>query len=310
MESPIPSPPIEDLKEDAQPACVLVFNASDPSGAGGLGADITAIASVGAHAAPVVTGAYTRDTADIYGHFAFDDEAVAEQARAVLEDVSIRMIKVGFVGSCENLGVIAGISADYADLPVVAYMPNLSWWDEVQIDMYLDAFQELILPQTSVLIGNHSTLWRWLLPDWSMERAPGARDIARAAEELGVPFTFVTGIPLPDQFIDNVLTSAQALVASEKFERFEAVFSGAGDTLSAAFAALLASGCDMNEAFTEALSYLDHSLEAGFRPGMGHVVPDRLFWAQPDDDEDAEPVEGDPATSISFLDHTPHDTKH
>ena len=162
---------------------------------------------------------------------------------------------------------------------------------------------------TSVLIGNHSTLWRWLLPEWGMERAPSARDLARAAEELGVPFTFVTGIPLPDQFIDNILTSAQAVVANEKFERFEAVFSGAGDTLSAAFCALLASGCDMTEAFTEALSYLDHSLEAGFRPGMGHIVPDRLFWAQPDDD-DAELVGGDPATSISFMDHTPHDTKH
>lgn len=309
MESPISSPLVDDAQEDAQPACVLVFNANDPSGAGGLSADMTAMASVGAHAVPVVTGAYTRDTADIFGHFAFDDEAVMEQARAVLEDVSVRMIKVGFVGSCENLGVIAGISADYADVPVVAYMPNLSWWDEVEIDIYLDAFKELILPQTSVLIGNHSTLWRWLLPDWSIERAPTARDIARAAEELGVPFTFVTGIPLPDQFIDNVLTSAQAVVASEKFERFEAVFSGAGDTLSAAFAALLASGCDMTEAFSEALSYLDHSLEAGFRPGMGHIVPDRLFWAQPDDD-DAEHVEGDPATSISFLDHTPHDTKH
>lgn len=310
MESPISASQVEEAQDDAQPACVLVFNASDPSGAGGLSADITAMASVGAHAVPVVTGAYTRDTTDIYAHFSFDDEAVMEQARAVLEDVTVRLIKVGFVGSCENLGVIAGISADYADVPVVAYMPNLSWWDEVQIDIYLDAFKELILPQTSVLVGNHSTLWRWLLPDWSMERAPSARDIARAAEDLGVPFTFVTGIPLPDQFIDNVLTSAQAVVASEKFERFEAVFTGAGDTLSAAFSALLASGCDMTEAFSEALSYLDHSLEAGFRPGMGHIVPDRLFWAQPEDDEDAERIEGDPATSISFLDPPPHDTKH
>ncbi len=309
MDSPIPSSQIDDLEQDAQPACVLVFNANDPSGAGGLSADITAMASVGAHAVPVVTGAYTRDTVDIFGHFAFDDEAVAEQARAVLEDVSIRLMKVGFVGSCENLGVVAGISGDYPDVPVVAYMPNLAWWDEIEIDNYLDAFKELILPQTSVLVGNHSTLWRWLLPEWGIERPPSPRDIARAAEELGVPFTFVTGIPLPDQFIDNVLTSAQSVTASEKFERFEAVFSGAGDTLSAAFAALLASGCDMTEAFNEALSYLDHSLEAGFRPGMGHIVPDRLFWAQPDED-DADPTDGDPATSISFLDHTPHDTKH
>jgi hydroxymethylpyrimidine/phosphomethylpyrimidine kinase len=285
----------------------MVFNASDPSGAGGLAADVTAIASVGAHALPIVTGAYARDTAEIFDHFSFDDEAVTEQARATLEDVTVQVIKVGFVGSPENLSAVAGIAADYADVPLIAYMPDLSWWDEVQIDLYLDAFKELILPQTTVLVGNHSTLWRWLLPDWSTERPPGARDIARAAQELGVPYTLVTGIPLPDQFIDNVLASAQTVLASEKFERFEAVFSGAGDTLSAALAALLASGDDLSEAFTEALSYLDRCLEGGFRPGMGHIVPDRLFWAQPEDEPETAP---DAISSFPTLEFTPNDTKH
>jgi hydroxymethylpyrimidine/phosphomethylpyrimidine kinase len=121
----------------------------------------------------------------------------------------------------------------------------------------------------------------------------------------------VTGIPLPEQYIDNVLASPGAVLCSEKFERFDAVFSGAGDTLSAALAALLASGDDLSEAFTEALSYLDRCLEGGFRPGMGHVVPDRLFWAQGPTDPDAgiDPT----ATSTSFiptLEIPPHDTQH
>lgn len=309
-------PPAVSLSADNQhpgtrPACVLVFNANDPSGAGGLAADVGAIASVGAHALPIVTGAYARDTAEIFDHFPLDDEAVTEQARTALEDVPVQVIKVGFAGSPENLSAVAGIAADYADIPLIAYMPDLSWWDEVQIDLYLDAFKELILPQTTVLVGNHSTLWRWLLPDWSTQRSPGARDIARAAHELGVPYTLVTGIPLPDQFIDNVLASPQAVLGSEKFERFDAVFSGAGDTLSAALAALLASGTDLAEAFTEALSYLDRCLEGGFRPGMGHIVPDRLFWAQPEEDPAAEP---DPTSSsypsIAILEFPPNDTKH
>ncbi|MDO8450126.1 MAG: bifunctional hydroxymethylpyrimidine kinase/phosphomethylpyrimidine kinase [Rhodoferax sp.] len=300
----------EDQPPEMRPACVLVFNANDPSGAGGIAGDVAAIASVGAHALPILTGAYARDTAEIFDHFSLDEDAVAEQARAVLEDVPVQVIKVGFAGSPENLSAIAGIATDYADVPLVAYMPDLSWWDEVQIDLYLDAFKELILPQTTVLVGNHSTLWRWLLPDWTTERSPGARDLARAAHELGVPYTLVTGIPLPDQFIDNVLASPQAVLANEKFERFEAVFSGAGDTLSAALAALLASGDDLSEAFTEALSYLDRCLAGGFRPGMGHVVPDRLFWAQPEDDPDAEIDQDSSSSSISTLELPPHDTKH
>ncbi|MDZ7866879.1 bifunctional hydroxymethylpyrimidine kinase/phosphomethylpyrimidine kinase [Acidovorax sp.] len=296
--------------DEASPACVLVFNASDPSGAGGLTADITTIASVGGHPIAVVTGAYARDTAQIFDHFSFDDEAVSEQARAVLEDMPVQAIKVGFVGSPENISAIAEITTDYDEVPVIAYMPNLSWWTEEQIDEYLDAFRELLLPQTSVLVGNHSTLWRWLLPDWKSDRSPTARDIARAASEMGVPYTLVTGIPLPEQFVENVLASPQTVLGSGKFELFDATFSGAGDTLSAALTALVASGNDLGEATSEALGYLDRCLDAGFRPGMGHIVPDRMFWAQPDDEDGDDDAPIDDTAAIEGFVMPPHDTKH
>lgn len=286
----------------------MVFNASDPSGAGGLAADVTAIASVGAHALPVVTGAYARDTAEIFDHFAFDEDAVAEQARALLEDVPVQVFKVGFVGSPEAISTIAEIAADYADVPLIAYMPSLSWWNEVQIDLYQDAFRELMLPQTTLLVGNHSTLWRWLLPDWGGGRSPSARDIAKAAAEVGVPYTLVTGMPLPEQFVDNVLATPEAVVSSEKYERFDASFAGAGDTLSATLAALLASGTDLAAATTEALGYLDGCLDGGFRPGMGNVVPDRLFWAQPE--METNELTEEEAQALHVFDMPAHDTKH
>ena len=235
---------------------------------------------------PVTTGVYARDTAEVQDYFPLGEEAVEAQARAVLEDVTVQTIKVGFLGTPETVAVVAEITADYEDVPVIAYMPSLAWWTDVETDSYLDAFTELMLPQTTVLVGNHSTLWRWLLPDWSSERSPSARDIAQAAAEHGVPYTLVTGIPLPDQHIENQLVTPQAVLVSEKFERFEANFHGAGDTLSAALAALIATGVDLAAATTEALTYLDRCLDAGFRPGMGRFVPDRMFWAQGDDDDD------------------------
>ena len=287
-----PNPPLTDSVDpeaedsDTSPACVMTFNANDPSGAAGLTADIAAMVSAGAHPLAVVTGAYVRDTVEIFDYFAFDDEAVTDQARSALEDMPVSAIKVGFVGSPENISAIAEIASDYADVPLIAYMPSLSWWEESEIDSYLDAFRELLLPQATLLIGNHSTLWRWLLPDWPGERNPSARDIAKAASDLGVPYTLVTGIPLSDQFIDNVLATPQAVLYTEKFERFEAVFQGTGETLSAALCALLANGHDLQTATSEALTYLDHSLNAGFHPGMGNIIPDRMFWAQAEEDED------------------------
>lgn len=100
------------------------------------------------------------------------------------------------------------------------------------------------------------------------------------------------------------------MLVSENIERFDAVFTGAGDTLSAALAGLLAMGDDLEAAAGEALGYLDGSLDAGFRPGMGHAVADRLFWAHSVDDS-AE-FEDDDDTNVTADDFSlpGHQTRH
>jgi len=273
-------------EESAPPACVLSFNASDASGAGGLAGDVATIAAMGAHCLPVVTAVVLRDTAEVFEHQSLDPDTVAEQARNILEDVPITAWKVGFLGNAEGVSAVAEVLSDYPDVPLVTYLPSIAWIDEDEQQQYLDALRELVLPQTVVLVGNHKTLTDFLLPEWDSERAPSARELAVAAAQSGAQHVLVTGIQLPNQFVDNVLASSQGPIAGEKFERFETSFVGAGDTLSAALAALLSVGAELHSAVSEALSFLDQSLDAGFRPGMGNVVPDRFFWALPPADEE------------------------
>ncbi|MFP5323687.1 MAG: hydroxymethylpyrimidine/phosphomethylpyrimidine kinase [Gammaproteobacteria bacterium] len=296
-------PPESSVTRGESLPCVMVFNTNDPSGAGGLSADLTAMSSASVHVLSVVTGSYVRDTSEVHDHIAFDEEAVTDQARCALEDMPVRAFKVGFAGTPENLGAIAGITSDYSEVPVITYMPDLSWWDELAIDNYLDAVTELLLPQTTVLVGNHSTLCRWLLPDWEGDRLPNAREVARAAAVHGVPYTLVTGFNAADQYLESHLASPEEVLASARYERFEATFCGAGDTLSAALCALIAGGCDLQAACAEALTYLDQCLDAGFQPGMGHAVPDRLFWAHDGEEEDEPPsTESGPDAGDSTLD--------
>jgi hydroxymethylpyrimidine/phosphomethylpyrimidine kinase len=282
-------------QEQAAPACVMSFNASDPSGAGGIGGDVSTIAAMGAHALPVVTSIVMRDTHEVFDHHPIDADVIAEQARGILEDVTISAWKVGFLGSTEGVSTVAEILSDYPDVPLVAYMPNLSFVEEDDLQSYLDAYRELVLPQTEVLVGSHQTLTDFLLPDWDNERPASPRELAVAAGEHGTRFVLVTSVPLPDQFMDNVLASPQGAITGEKFERFEVAFVGAGDTLAASLAALLAAGADLTAAVGEALAFLDQALDAGFRPGMGNVIPDRFFWALPpgEEEEGDELVEGE-----------------
>lgn len=284
-DTPSADPGTEPLQEAPAPACVMSFNATDASGAGGVAGDVATIAAMGAHALPVVTAVVMRDTAEIFDHHSLDPEVVVEQARSVLEDVTIAAWKVGYLGSAEVVSAVAEVLSDYPDVPLVAYMPNLSWLEEDEQQAYLDAFRELVLPQTEVLVGSQQTLANFLLPEWEGERPASARELAAAAAEHGARFVLVTSMPLPDQFLDNVLASAQGAITGEKFERFEVAFVGAGDTLSAALAALLAAGSELHMAVGESLAFLDQALDAGFRPGMGNVIPDRFFWALPPGEE-------------------------
>ena len=285
-DSSTPDADTETPQEQAAPACIMSFNASDATGAGGTAGDVATIAAMGAHALPVVTSIVMRDTAEVFDHHVIDAEVIAEQARSILEDVTISAWKVGFLGSAEGVSVVAEILSDYPDVPLVAYMPNLSWFEDDDQQAYLDAFRELVLPQTEVLVGSHQTLTDFLLPEWDSERPASARELAMAAGDHGTRFVLVTSMMVPasktaDSFMDNVLASPQGAITGEKFERFEASFVGAGDTLSAALAALLGAGAELHAAVGEALAFLDQALDAGFRPGMGNVIPDRFFWALP-----------------------------
>jgi hydroxymethylpyrimidine/phosphomethylpyrimidine kinase len=66
---------------------------------------------------------------------------------------------------------------------------------------------------------------------------------------------------------------------------------------------LIANETELTDAVAESLTYLDRCLDAGFRPGMGNVVPDRLFWAQPEDDDEVDAEE-------SNFEISPNDTRH
>jgi len=287
---------LEPAQQDAPaPACVMTFNAADPSGAGGTAGDVATLAAMGAHALPVTTSVLIRDSAELFDHHPIDADAVTEQARTVLEDITVTGFKVGFLGSAEGVSAVAEVLSDYPEVPLVSYLPNLGWLDDDQAQPYLEAFRDLILPATEVLVGNHKTLTDFLLPDWDSERPPSARELAVAAGERGTRYVLVTGIMLPakpvktggppEQFIDNVLASPQGALAGEKFEMFDTSFVGAGDTLSAALAALLAAGTELQAAVGEALAFMDQTLDSGFRPGMGNVLPDRFFWALPPPEE-------------------------
>jgi hydroxymethylpyrimidine/phosphomethylpyrimidine kinase len=265
---------------------ILTFGPTDPVGAVGIQADLASFAAMGCHGLSVVTGLLIGDTARIEDLQVVDADWVADQARVVLEDMPVAAFKVGAVGSIENVATIAEIVSDYADIPLI-FDPFLSslQQDAPEAEEMLMATRELLIPQTTLLIVSAGELAR-IAETW---REPSEEDMmavdAMRLIELGCEYIFVTGTPSDLTDVANTLFDENGVVRHDNWQRISGTYSGAGATLSATIAALLANGLDVPEAVFEAQEFTVASIANAQRLGMGRLVPDRYFWARETDDD-------------------------
>jgi len=98
--------------------------------------------------------------------------------------------------------------------------------------------------------------------------------------ETGCEFVLITGTHENTPQVVNTLYSKSGVVRSDTWPRLPGSFHGSGCTLASAIAAMLANGLDLPEAVREAQDYTWQTLKKAYRPGMGQLLPDRLFWAR------------------------------
>jgi hydroxymethylpyrimidine/phosphomethylpyrimidine kinase len=193
---------------------VLVFAGTDPSGGAGIQADIETLASMGCHAAAVVTAVTVQDTMDVKRYEPMDPALVVEQARAVLEDMPVVAVKIGMVGSVEIVEVIHTILLDYPELPVVLDPVMAAGGGEVLADDdILDAMVNLLFPYVTVLTPNSQEARAF---------AQEADNLDACAQELldnGCEFVLITGTHENTPTVINNLYTEQQLVESFKWER-------------------------------------------------------------------------------------------
>lgn len=269
------------------PPVVLVFAATDPSSGAGLQADILTVSSMGCHPLSVVTAVTVQDTSGVDDMLPIDAEWVADQARAVLEDIPVHAFKIGLLGSVENVTAIAEVISDYPDIPLVLDPVLASGrGDALASEDMRDAMRELLLPQTTILTPNSIEARRLIQDEENEEGNPDLAECARMLTQSGCEYVLVTGTHEHTPKVVNSLYGNRGLIRSDSWPRLQGIYHGSGCTLASAIAALLANGLPIEAAVHEAQEYTWQTLQYGFRPGMGQHIPDRLFWARGEDEQD------------------------
>ncbi len=258
---------------------VMTLSGNDPTGGAGIQADIEALASMGCHAAPVITALTIQDTGGVYRFDPIDPSVIIEQARAVLEDMPVAAFKIGMVGSMENVESIHSILIDYPKLPVVLD-PVLAGGGGGTLadDDVIDAIISMLLPQTTVLTPNSNEA-RLLAAE-----ADSLDACAQELLDMGAEFVLITGTHENTPTVENRLYAEHRRLETFTWERLPSTYHGSGCTLASTIAGLLAQGLEPFSAIHEAQEYTWESLKQGYRIGMGQHLPNRLFWARSDEE--------------------------
>lgn len=271
---------------------MLSMSPSDPTGGGGVQSDLLTGASMGCHVLGVITGLTVQDSAGVEDTKPVNPDWIDDQARCLLEDMNVRALKVGGLFTTEAVSTVAEIAADYSALPLVIHLgadppetPDAETEDHAE-DV-IAATIELLVPQAALVVVDRQRLGQWLrdgvLVSESEEVEGNADDAVQMLLSLGAARVLVTGLHEPGEKVVNHLFGTDEATVAYPWPRLPGNFRGAGSTLAAACAGLLAQGLPIGEAVAEAQDYTWQALSAGFRPGMGRMMPDRFFWARGQD---------------------------
>ena len=251
---------------------VMSFSAHDPSGAGGIQADIETIGSLHCHCTPIITALTTQDTVKVESSFPTPESLLIRQARMILEDIPIAAFKIGMLGSEENAVAVHTLLRDYPQIPVILDATLITYdvqhYENARLQ---EALRQMIIPQAHIMVIN---------PKGAQYLAGHSDTLDAAAHQLmesGAEHVLLTGMQHKNGKWWNGFFGNFRLLETFAWERSAQEFQGEGSTMTAAIAAFIAQGTKPVAAVHQAQEYTHSCLKHGYRIGMGRHLPNRLY---------------------------------
>lgn len=251
---------------------VLCFSGLDPSGGAGLQADIEAIGQSGAHAAIACTAITVQNSQRVFGFEATSTSLLMAQANAVVEDLPIRCVKSGMLGTVDNIFALAEFLKQHPEYlyvldPVLVANSGGSLGHPQDL---AKAFLTL-LPLCTLITPN--TVELKLLTN-----CDNTEVAVQKLYELGATAILVKGghEPTPNH-IENTLYIQGQRVSKTQCVRLAGEFHGSGCSLASFIAGCLAQGHHIKQAVHHAEAWLLGTLQNADAPVKnGQKIPKRF----------------------------------
>jgi hydroxymethylpyrimidine/phosphomethylpyrimidine kinase len=252
-----------------RPPVALTIAGSDSGGGAGIQADLKTFAAHGVFGTSALTAVTAQNTVAVLGIEELPSALVGLQIDAVVSDIGVDAVKTGMLSSDEVIGVVAAkLDEHRLEKAVVDPVMVAKSGARLLEPGAVAALARDLLPRAYVVTPNLPEAES--LVGFPVDDDDAVVEAARKLVDMGARAALVKGgHGTGDESVDVLFHRGS--VRRYRAPRIESSSThGTGCTFSAAIAAGLALGCDLEEAVERAKAYLTKALSAGLALGKGH----------------------------------------
>lgn len=241
----------------------LTIAGSDSSGGAGIQADLKTFSALGIYGVSVITALTAQNTLGVTAIHAVPGDFITAQLDAVYDDLDIKAIKIGMVGSIEVVSAIADKLNSQEGIPIVLDPVMVATSGDPLLDADTEqALRERLIPLADLITPNLEEAARLLGGSVSAASEEEMKDHAKRLMGLGSDAVLVKGGHCEGDEATDILWDGSNItrLAGPRIDTRNT--HGTGCTLSSAIAAGLAKEHPLDKACAGAKKYLTSALAA------------------------------------------------
>lgn len=262
----------------------LTIAGSDSGAGAGIQADLKTFAALGCYGTSVITALTAQNTRGVHSVEEISATFVKAQIDAVLDDIGAEAVKTGMLRSTEVVWVVAeSLKSHSVKNLVVDPVLVAKGGSRLLSEDGVNSLKKWLLPLARVVTPNIPEAEQLL--NLKIDTAAAVQDAAKAISDFGVPVVVLKGGHMEGDVCNDCVyfSETNKLFWLEGRRLITTNTHGTGCTFSAAIAAGLACGLEMEAALFQAKEYLTKAMTYGAKFTLGKQPPSGFgplghFW--------------------------------
>jgi hydroxymethylpyrimidine kinase/phosphomethylpyrimidine kinase len=241
---------------------VLTIAGSDSGGGAGIQADLKTFQALGVHGTCAITAITSQNTLGVQAVFDVPPQVIESQIDSVMADFEVVYAKTGMLSRVETVRCVAQKARDYGLRLVVDPVMAAEAGGRLLNPDAVEALKEHILPLAEIATPN--IYEAYLLSGISVSDVESAKEACRAIHAMGARRVVVTGGHMGG--VDVLYDGGFKVFRGELVKGGT---HGTGCTYSAAIAAYLARGENVEKACSKAKEFVRNAVSGSMDVGHG-----------------------------------------